>query len=379
MENLITILEKVPDPRQAWKIKHKLSDILLICLFAVTCNANSALEIHDFAIARQQWLQTFLSLEHGIPSRLTFARVLQLLSPKAFAICFTQIMSGVEAISRGRVVALDGKALAGTYHNEGRKGLIYMISAWCSENKLSLAQVKTHDKSNEITAIPELLDLLDLKGAVVTMDAMGCQKSIVKKIVTEKKADYLIGLKGNQGTMHREFLEYAQAILNDPQKKTLCETYRTIEKGHGRIEKRNYYLFRDLDWFPEKKEWTGLSGLLLTESQRSDIKSDKQGEKEIRLYITSMKGNVQEIAQASRTHWGIENNLHWVLDVEFREDQWQTRMDMEAANLSQLRRLSANLLKLETDSKVSIQRKRYLCSLDVNYMEKVVFNPKLFS
>ncbi len=174
MENLITILEKVPDPRQAWKIKYKLSDILLICLLAVTCNANSALEIHDFALARTQWLQKFLPLENGIPSRLTFARVLQLLSAKTFAIFFTQIMSAVEATSKGRVVALDGKALASTYHKEGRKGLVYMIGAWCSENKLSLAQVKTHDKSNEITAIPEFLDLLDLKDAIVTMDAMGC-------------------------------------------------------------------------------------------------------------------------------------------------------------------------------------------------------------
>ncbi|XER11756.1 hypothetical protein SATMO3_19260 [Sporomusa aerivorans] len=180
----------------------------------------------------------------GYSKPLDLARALQIIKPKAFATLFSQIMANVEIISKKRVVALDGKALAGTYHKEERKGLIYMVGAWCSENKISLAQINTQAKSNEITAIPELLDL---KGAIVTMDAMGCQKDLVKKIVKEKKADYLIGLRANQGTMHREFLEYAQA---------------------------------------------------------------------------------------SRSHWGIENNLHWVLDVGFREDQWLTRLQLEAANLS---------------------------------------------
>lgn len=296
METLNAILDKMPDPRQAWKIKHKLSDILLISLLAVTCNANSAVEIHDFAIARKQWLETLLSLEQGIPSRLIFARVLQIIQPKAFASLFSQIMANVEVISKRRVVALDGKALTSTYHNEGRKGLIYMVGVWCSENKISLAQINTQAKSNEITAIPELLDLLDLKSAIVTMDAMGCQKELVKKIVKEKKADYLIGLKGNQGTMHREFLEYAQSVIDDPLEKDQYEMYRTIEKGHGRIEERRYYLFRNLDWFKEKKQWTGLSGLLLTESRRSDIKNATEAQMETRLYIASIPGSVEEIA-----------------------------------------------------------------------------------
>lgn len=379
MKNIIAIMEQLPDPRQAWKVKHKLSDILVICLLAVTCNANSALEIYDFAVARTEWLQGFLSLKNGIPSRLTFLRVLQIIQPKAFATLFSQIMSHIEVVSKGRVVAIDGKALAGTYYNEGRKGLIYMVGAWCSENKLSLAQVNTQAKSNEITAIPELLDLLDIEGAIVTMDAMGCQKELVKKIVEEKKADYVIGLKGNQETMHREFLDYAQSVLEDPMEKGQYEMYRTLEKGHGRIEERHYYLFRNLDWFQDKNQWAGLSGLLMTESRRTDIKSDTETPTEIRLYITSAQGSVEEIAQASRSHWGIENNLHWVLDVGFREDQWLTRLNMEAINLSQLRRLSANLLKLETSSKISLQRKRYRCSLDLKYMESVIFNPKIFS
>ncbi|WWV72325.1 Transposase DDE domain protein [Sporomusa ovata DSM 2662] len=223
------------------------------------------------------------------------------------------------------------------------------------------------------------MDLLEIKGAIVTMDAMGCQKEIVKKIVKEKKADYLIGLKGNQGTMHREFLDYAQAVIQDPLEKDQYEIYRTIEKGHGRIEERRYYLFRNLDWFKDKQQWTGLSGLPMTESRRTDSKSNTETPAEIRLYITSAKGDVKAIAQASRSHWGIENNLHWVLDVGFGEDQWLTRLDVEVANLSQLRRLSTNLLKLETESKMSIQRKRYRCSLDRDYMESILFNPRLFS
>ena len=185
----------MPDPRQSWKIKHKLSDILIICLLAVTCNANTAVEIHDFAVAREKWLQEFLIIKNGIPSRLTFTRVLQIIQPKAFVVLFSQIMSCIEVVSKGRVVAIDGKAIAGTYHNEGRKGLIYMVSAWCSEIKISLAQVNAQSKSNEITAIHELLDLMDIKGAIVTMDVMGCHKELVKNIVKEKKADYLIGLK----------------------------------------------------------------------------------------------------------------------------------------------------------------------------------------
>ena len=177
-----------------------------------------AVEIHDFASV----------LENGIPGRLTFARVLQIIQLKAFAVLFSQIMAWIEVVSKEQVVAIDVKALAGTYHNEGRKGLIYMVSAWCSENKISLAQVNTQTKSNEINAIPELLDLLDIKGAIVTMDAMGCQKKY--------------------------------------------EMYRTIEKEYGLIEERRYYLFRNLDWFKEKKQWIGLSGLLMTESRRMDIK-----------------------------------------------------------------------------------------------------------
>ena len=379
METILAIFERVPDTRQEWKIKHKLSEILVIALLAITSNAESSSQIHDFAVSRAEWLKTFLMLENGIPGRLTFARVLQALSPKVFAIFFSELMATAEAKTDGRVVAVDGKALAGTYHNDGRKGLVYMVSAWCCENKLTLGQVKTQEKSNEITAIPELLDLLDLKGAVVTMDAIGCQKEIVKKIVKEKKADYVIGLKGNQGTMHREFKEYALAAINEPAENNRYEKMTVTEKGHGRIEEREYWLFRDVEWFENIKEWTGLNGLLMTRSRRKNIKSGKESDPETRFYITSMKGDVEQVARASRSHWGIENNLHWVLDVGFGEDACMTRMNIEAANLSQLRRISVNILNLDTETKMSVKRKRFRCSLELDYLNKLVVGCGLFS
>jgi len=379
MSGIAAILENIPDPRQEWKVRHKLSEILVIALLAITSNAATSSQIHDFAVTRQEWLKTFMTLENGIPGRLTISRVLQALSPKAFAIFFAQLMKKVEDQTEGRIVAVDGKALAGTYHNDGRKGLVFMVSAWCNENKLTLAQVKTQDKSNEITAIPELLDMLDLTGAVVTIDAMGCQKEIVKKIVKEKKADYLIGLKGNQATMHSEFKEYAVAAIAEPVEKNLYEKLVTVDKGHGRIETREYWLFRNVDWFEDKTAWAGLNGLLMVRSSRKNIKSGNESEPEVRLYITSMSGSVEEVANASRSHWGIENNLHWVLDVAYGEDQCLTRLNAEAVNLAQLRRLSVNLLKLDTDNKISANRKRFIASIDPAYLERLVINSKLFS
>lgn len=378
LENLIDALEAIPDPRQEWKIRHVLSEILIIALLAITSNAATSSQIHDFAVERKEWLKGFLELKNGIPGRLTFSRVLQVLCPKAFAIFFAQLMKRVEDKTEGRVVAIDGKALAGTGHNDGRKGLIFMVSAWCYENKLTLAQVKTQEKSNEITAIPELLELLDIKGAVITIDAMGCQKEIVKKIV-KKNGDYLIGLKGNQGTMHNEFKEYAFATAAEPESNGKYEKTVTVEKGHGRLETREYWLFRDIGWFEDMKSWAGLSGLLMVRSNRKNIKTGKESEPETRLYITSMDGCVEKVAKASRSHWGIENNLHWALDVAYGEDQCLTRLQTEAANLSQLRRLSVNLLTLDTENKISMNRKRFKASVNPDYLSLLVLKSKLFS
>ena len=232
IENLIAIMEKMPDPRQAWKIKHKLSDILLICLLAVTSNANSASEIYDFAVSRKQWLQTILCLEHGIPSRLTFARVLQIIQPKAFAVLFSQIMSNVEVMSKRRVVALDGKALAGTYHKEGRKGVIHLVGAWCSENKISLAQVNTQTKGNEITAIPELLDLLCIQCPKL-LECAG--KNVKKKVlgVSEHNAQYY---EHSQMTKTTQFkLKYKKRASHEWKN-------REMKRFHGLDRARGYGL-----------------------------------------------------------------------------------------------------------------------------------------
>ena len=373
-EKLIRILRQVPDPRQKWKIKHNLAEILLICILAVTANANSSHEIHTFATVRKQWLERFIPLEKGIPSRLTFERVLRLLNPKHFNVAFMQIMQLFQMVSKGAVVALDGKAYHNTHEGLGSAGILYTVNAWCARNGIALGYTQIQEKSNEITAIPELLKLLDIEGTTVTIDAIGCQHEIVKQIVTKNKADYAIALKMNQPTMFEEFRLYAQHCLSQPGL-GLYEYHRTLEKGHGRIEKREYYLFCDLTWFPDLAKWQNLNALLMVKSSRQVI--GKEPTTETRYFITSLT-SVTDAASAVRAHWGIENNLHWVLDVVFKEDDWKTKDATSATNLATIRRFTYNILKAHP-AKFTTPIKRYMCSLDLDFLESVVANPSLFS
>lgn len=374
MKKIIGILRQVADPRQAWKVKHSLAEILLICIIAVIANANSSYEIHTFAVFHRDWLRRFIALENGIPSRLTFERVLRLLNPKHFNSAFMQIMKVFQQGSKGSVVAIDGKAYFSKHEGHGCAGILFMVNAWCAHNGMTLGQIKTQDKSNEITAIPELLAFLDIKGATVTMDAMGCQTEIVKMIVT-KKADYAIGLKLNQPTMYTEFELYAQDCLANPHLSHLYESYQTQDKGHGRTEKREYFLFNDVSWFADRKKWKNLNGFLMVRSTRQA--KGKEATTDIRYYITSLT-SVKEAAVAVRSHWGVENNLHWVLDVAFKEDDWRTKNQTAATNLAAIRRFTYNLLKAHP-SKETTPIKRYICSFDMDFLESVVFNDSFFS
>lgn len=375
MKKLIRILRRIPDPRQTWKIRHSLAEILLICILAVTANANSSHEIHTFAVVHEQWLRRFVRLEKGIPSRFTFDRVLRLLNPKHFNIAFAQIMQLFQTASKGSIVALDGKAYYNTHEGRGNAGVLYMVNAWCARNGMTLGYVETQEKSNEITAIPELLKLLDVKGATVTIDAIGCQHEIVKQIVLKNKADYAIALKMNQPTMFEEFSLYAQHCLSQSDMGYLYEHHQTLEKGHGRIEKRDYYLFHDLAWFPDLAKWQNLHALLMVKSTRQII--GREPTTETRYFITSLT-SVKDAATAIRTHWGIENNLHWVLDVVFKEDDWKTKDATSATNLAAIRRFTYNLLKAHPDHSTT-PIKRYMCSLNLDFLESVVFNPNIFS
>jgi len=375
MQKLINILGQVPDPRQAWKVRHNLAEILLICILAVTANANSSYEIHTFAAIHEQWLRCFIHLENGIPGRLTFERVLRLLNPKHFNTVFIQIMRVFQSASNGSIVAIDGKSYHNTRTGQGGAGMLYMVNAWCARNGMTLGYVETQEKSNEITAIPELLRYLDIKGATVTIDAIGCQHEIVKQIVIKNKADYAIALKMNQATMYEEFSLYAQHCLSQSGPGRLYEYHRTLEKGHGRIEKREYYMFHDLSWFADLTKWKNLQALLMVRSTRHII--GKEPTIETRYYITSLT-TVKEAAVAVRTHWGIENSLHWVLDVVFKEDDWKTKNAISATNLAAIRRFTNNLLKAHPDPSTN-PIKRYMCSLNLDFLQSVVFNPSLFS
>ena len=314
-------------------------------------------------------------MEHGIPGRLTIERVLAAIDPKAMEQAFISIMRLARKASKGAIAAIDGKAFFSNRNEDGSANVFYMVGAWCTANGIALGQVEVKEKSNEITAIPELLKYLEIKGRTVTIDAIGCQKNIVKQIIKEKKANYVIALKGNQPTMYNEFVEYAQDCIADPLLSSKYSTLTTLEKGHGRIEKREYFLFADIAWFANLKDWVGLAGLAMVRSTRQIGK--KEPSSETRFYITSLS-KIESVAEAIRGHWGIENGLHWVLDTAYNEDGAATKKPAAATNIAHLRRLTANLLR-SNPSPLSIPSKRYQCALNTDYLEQVIFASPLFS
>jgi len=375
-KRMTKILKRIEDPRQPWKVKHSLVEILLICIIGITAGADSSHKIHVFAVNRIKWLKKYLHLNHGIPGRLTIERVLAAINPKAMERAFFSIMELAQQASKGKTVPIDGKAFFSNRNEDGSANIFYMVGAWCAANGVALGQVQTKEKSNEITAIPELLKYLGIKGATVTIDAIGCQKEIVKQIVKENKANYVIALKGNQPTMYNELTEYAQDCIADPLQASKYDKLVTLDKGHGRIEKREYFLFDDLAWFANRKDWVGLTSLVMVRSTRQV--GNKEPTSEIRYYITSLT-EIETAAEAIRSHWGIENCLHWVLDVVFNEDGWATKNSTAAANLSHIRRLTTNLLQADTTSSLSVPNKRYQCALSTDYLEQVIFRTCLFS
>ena len=379
MRYIIKTLKKLNDPRQAWKIKYELADILAICIVAVMCGAQSSCEIQTFAVLREEWFKDFLTLANGIPNRLTIERVLRLVNPKEFSNLFNRIMRHIQSSSKQSIVAIDGKRYYRRERESGRANAMYMVSAWQQENAAVLGQVGVGEKSNEIIAIPELLKILSIEDAVVTIDAIGCQKSIVKQIVKKNHAEYLIGLKGNQPIMQQEMREYAAYCLSEPAMCDAYSTYKTLEKGHGRIEKRQYFLFSDLSWFAGRTEWENLRSLVMVKSTRTV--GNAASTTETRLYISSLQ-DVQQAAQAVRGHWNIENGLHWVLDVVFREDQWATKAETAAANLATIRKLALTFLRksqLPGKQKLSAPLKMWSCALDLDTLNYVLFDTHVFS
>jgi len=335
--------------------KHSMTDILVISVCGFICGVDNWVDLEEFGVMKLEWFQSFLELPNGIPSHDTFGRFFAALDPEEFSRCFTLWVKAISEVTEGEVVAIDGKTLRRSFDRASSKAAIHMVSAWASKNSLVLGQVKTEEKSNEITAIPKLLEILHLEGCIVTIDAMGCQKAIVQAIV-DKGADYVISLKGNQGKLHdatEEFLGEARAERFE----TIPHAYtETLEKGHGRVEKRRYWLTNRLDWFREKNEWAGLTSVGMVEATRE---VNGTTSREVRHYISSLDGtDAEKFASAVRKHWSVENNLHWVLDVAFDEDQSRVRKDNAAENMAMLRHIALNLLKADTTTKAGIKTRR---------------------
>jgi len=352
-ENILGHLSIVRDPRLDRKKLHALTDILFLSVCASLCGCDTWEDIYEFGVIRQTWLKKYIKLENGIPSPDTIARVFSLIDPDEFETAFRNWVSSIYTTDHtGNIIAIDGKRVRGSY-GEG-KSAIHMVGAFATETGLALAQVKTKDKSNEITAIPELLDALILKGCIITLDAMGCQKSIVEKIIS-KGGDYVISLKGNQGTLHEDVKLFLETERKKEFKKTTHDYYETVEKGHGRVETRRYWITDQIDWLENKEKWAGLNSIGLVESERY-IKGKTS--KELRCFICSIKPTGRKFAAAVRQHWSIENNLHWQLDVSFDEDKLRARVKNAAQNLSIMRRMVLNTLKKDTSSKASLKLKR---------------------
>lgn len=358
-------IKVIRDPRIERTKKHRLESIIFIAVCGVVGGAESWTEIQAFGEEKREWLSRYVDLTHGIPSHDTFGRVFALLDPKGFQESFLEWIQTVHRKTQGRIVAIDGKSLRRSHDRAKGKEALHLVHAWASENHMLLGEVKTDQESNEITAIPELLRLLDLQGAIVTIDAMGTQKDIVSDIIA-KGGDYVVALKGNQGVFHEEVKQYWE----DRELRTKADHYQTTEKDHGRLEERCYWSTEDLDWFQDKSEWKGLQTIGCVEAKRT-IQGKTSVER--RYYLSSLKRDAKELARAVRAHWSIENNLHWVLDVVFREDESRVRIGHAAENFALLRRAALQLLKKDTTSKVGLKARRLKAGWSNAYLESVLF------
>lgn len=359
--NLITILREIEDPRVERTRLHPLDDILVISICALLCGAESFEDMELFGEAKEGWFRTFLELPHGIPSHDTFGRVFAALDPEKFLEAFMRWTQSLRESLSGEVVAIDGKALRRAI-NAGQSPKV-IVSAWAAGNGLVLGQRKVEEKSNEITAVPELLRTLELSGCIVTLDAMGCQKQIAREII-EADADYVLALKGNQGNAFHELGSFLEdAIRSDA---ASLARWEQVEKGHGRLETRRYWQSTDIDWFAEASSWEGLRSVGAVEAIR-EVKGKTSTER--RYYLSSLPLDVERFAGAVRSHWGVENQLHWVMDVVFNEDQNRARSRHASENLALLRRWSLNLLKADKRlAKRSIKGRRKNAGWDNAYL-----------
>lgn len=355
----------IEDPRINRQKKHNLSDIFFMVLCAVICGADNWVMIEMFCKSKKEWFTKQLQLENGIPSHDTFGKVFAAIDIEGFSKCFTNWVNDLVDLSVGEVIAIDGKCLRRSIDKASNKAAIHMVSAWACDNECVLGQVPVAEKSNEITAIPKLLKILDLQNTTVTIDAMGCQRAISEQIVSQG-GDYLFSLKGNQGNLNDDVRTWFESDL----KNKAPYQHETIDGDHGRIETRTITSTDNIDWLQKNHNWPHLKSIISVKSTR-EIKENIS--EETRYFISSLDANdIKKIAHTVRAHWGIENKLHWVLDMAFDEDHSRAREGNSAANLAVIRHLALNLLKAEKSTKVGIKTKRARAGWDERYMLKVI-------
>jgi predicted transposase YbfD/YdcC len=364
---LISIFSRIEDPRIDRQRLHKLIDIIVIAICAVICGADTWVDIAEYGNKKKKFLARFLELPNGIPSHDTFGRVCSLLDGEAFQNCFFEWVKSVQEKTDGQVIAIDGKQLRRSHNRGHGKNALHLVSAWVKANHLVLGQVKVDGKSNEITAIPTLLDRIDVKGCIVTLDAMGCQKEIAKKIV-EKRGDYVLAVKENQGKLYEDIC----FLFRFEDGQGYDDYQKTVNKAHGRVEIRECWTISDDDWLDylkQRPDWSGLNTLIMVKAER---RVGKEISKQTRFYISSSSRNAKELLDAIRDHWSIENGLHWVLDIAFREDESRVRIGHAAQNLATIRRLATTLLKKETSAKGGIKAKRLQAGWDDDYLLSIL-------
>ena len=357
------------DPRVERTRRHSLNDIFVIAICGFVCGVDNWVELEFFGECKKEWFRTFLELPNGIPSHGTFGRVFAALDPEAFSRCFMSWMKAVSEATEGEVIAIDGKTLRRSFDRASKKAAIHMVSAWSTANGVVLGQVKTDEKSNEITAVPKLLELLRIEGCIVTLDAMGCQREVAQQIV-DRGGHYVISLKGNQGTLLGE----VEQLFNEAREEgfeTVPHAYEeTFEKDHGRLERRRYWITAEIDAVRRAEKWPCLSSVGMVESERT---VDGETSREVRYFISSLPGDdAKKFGAAVRRHWAIENSLHWVLDVAFREDDSRIRQGHAPENVAMLRHLALNLLKADKSKKAGIQARRKIAGWDHPYLARLL-------
>ena len=370
-DSFVQHFENIEDPRRQAGLRHALIEILFIAICAIIAGADDWVAIERFGKAKVNWFKKYLYLKHGIPAHDTFGDVFGMLDPEQFAEAFIGWMQMIATVSG--VIALDGKTIRRSFDKALGKSAIHMVSAWSSENRLILGQVKVDDKSNEITAIPKLLELLVIKGCLVTIDAMGCQTEIAHQIV-EQGGDYLLAIKKNQKYLYEDVEHLFKHAVAQNFTAAGFDEARTVDKQHGRLEIRHCQLISEpewLDYLRSRHDWEKLHSVVKIQTERQMGRKKSQ---ESRYYLCSSMASAADLLEGTRAHWGVENNVHWILDVVFDEDASRVRTGHAQQNLATMRRMAINMLNQEQTRKDSLKGKRQLAGWDESYLERIIFN-----